>query len=117
MSTPAKQDITVYQGQTFVQPLVWKDNAQTPINLTGFTARLQIRRNVRSPDVLHSMTTENGGITLGDLFGTIELTIPAATSSLFAFRSAVYDLELIAPGGAVTRLMEGEVTVSPEVTR
>lgn len=89
----------------------------TPINLTGYTARMQIREDITSGTVLISLTTENGGITLGGVFGTITLLIMASVTAAIAWTTAVYDLEIISPSGIVTRLVEGRITVSPEVTR
>jgi hypothetical protein len=88
-----------------------------PVNLTGFTARMQIRETVESTTVLHSLTTENGGITLGGAAGTIALLISATDTAAFTFDSAVYDLEIISAGGVVTEVMSGTVTLGDEVTR
>lgn len=88
-----------------------------PVNLTGFTARMQIRETVESTTVLHSLTTENGGITLGGAAGTIALTISATDTAAFTFDTAVYDLEIISGSGVVTEVMSGTVTLGDEVTR
>jgi hypothetical protein len=48
--------------------------------------------------------------------GTIGVIISAATSSVLTFATAKYDLELTS-GSIVTRLIEGEVQLSKEVTR
>lgn len=119
MSTkPAKHDLTIYQGQTFICHLLWKDGQGIPINLTGYSARSEWRRSSRSQDILYSLSSkEDNGIQVDGDSGRILLTIPADVSSGFKFRNAVYDLELINPSGEVTRLIEGEVIVSPEVTR
>jgi hypothetical protein len=87
-----------------------------PVDLTGFTARMDIRETLDSDEVIHTLTTENDGIVLGDAAGTIDLLIPAATTEDFDFNNAVYDLELI-NGAVVTRLISGAITLSKEVTR
>lgn len=88
-----------------------------PVNLTGFTARMQIRETVESTTVLHSLTTENGGITLGGAAGTIALTISASDTAAFTFDTAVYDLEVVSAGGVVTEVASGAVLMNDEVTR
>ena len=88
-----------------------------PVNLTGFTARMQIRETVESTAVLHSLTTENGGITLGGAAGTIALTISATDTAAFTFDTAVYDLEVVSGGGVVTEIASGAVLMNNEVTR
>lgn len=110
-------DITIEQGATFTLSLVWKDSAGTPINLTGWTARMQVRPSYGSDVVLLNLNSTSGGITLGGLAGTIEVVGSATATAAITGRKAVYDIELVAPGGAVTRLLQGLATLSPEVTR
>jgi hypothetical protein len=112
----ATHDIYIEQGATFRLSLVWKDSAQAPINLTGYTARMQIRQSIASSTTVLSLTTAQA-ITLGGALGTIEVVISAAQTSALTIRKGVYDLELEASNGVVTRLLQGSVEVSPEVTR
>lgn len=76
-----------------------------------------MRKSVTSSDALKTLTTENGGITLGGSTGAITLYISPAETSGIRWESAVYDLALYAPGGDVYRLVEGDVNVKPAVTR
>ena len=114
---PAGQyDITCDQGATFSRVITWKNSNGTPIDLTNYTARLQVRSNYPSSTVLLDLTTENGGITLGGVLGTITLAATATATAAIAADQYVYDLELIT-GSNVTRVVEGSFTVTPEVTR
>lgn len=89
-----------------------------PMNLTGFTARMQIRKTVQDTAIVHTLTSENGGIILGGASGTVELNIPAATTATFTFDEAVYDLELISPTGTVSSPVNTSVVIlTKEVTR
>lgn len=115
--TAATYNITVEQGATFTLDLVYKDNVGTPIDLTGYTARMQIRRSYSATSPLATFTTENGRIVLGTTDGTVSVTGEAALTASIGVRNAVYDLELISPTGVVTRLIRGSVSVSPEVTK
>lgn len=119
MTKPAKLKLTIYQGATFRKRLRWTgpDKAKTPIDLTGCTARMQVRSDVDSPTVLLTFTTENGGIALGGAAGTVDLLVSDADTSAIAWEGGVWDLEIVHPGGEVTRLAEGTISVSPEVTR
>lgn len=83
-------------------------------DLAGYTARMQIRRTIDSTSVILSCTTENGRISIED--GTITLSIPANVTSTIT-SSGVYDLEIIDGSGIVSRVVQGTVTLSPEVTR
>lgn len=110
-------DITINQGATFELSITWKDSAGTAINLTGYSARMQVRETYSSTSSILSLTS-GSGITLGGAAGTIAILISATTTAaLTAPFSGVYDLELVSAGGVVTRLLQGAATVSPEVTR
>ena len=118
MTTPAKIKLTIYQGATFRKRLTWKaKKTGTPIDLTGCTARMQVREEIESPTALLSLTTESGGIVLGGVAGTIELFISDEASAAFTWLSGVWDLEIEFASGEVRRLVQGTVSVSPEVTR
>lgn len=110
-------NITINQGATFELTITWKDSAGTAINLTGYTARMQVRETYSSSSTIVSLTN-GSGITLGGAAGTIAILISATTTAaLTAPFSGVYDLELVSAGGVVTRLLQGAATVTPEVTR
>lgn len=113
----ADYDILIEQGSTFVLPITWKDPSGTPINITNYSARMQIRRTVKATDVVLSLTSPSGEIQLGGTAGTIVVTISATATDALTIVRGVYDLELQSPTGVVTRLIQGVVTVSPEVTR
>lgn len=114
-------DFTLYQGATFRRTHTWKSGEPlTPVDLTGYSARLQLR--TLWGDANAALTLSNGsGITLGGVAGTIEIEITAAQSeALIASGSGdaqyLHDLRLVAPGGDVIRLLHGTVTVSPRIT-
>lgn len=116
--------VAIEQGSTFRLRLTLRLPTLVPgepgalMDLSNFIARMQIRHRTPAPEILYSLTTENGGLTLGGAAGTIDMFISDEDTSAFSFRSAVYDLEIEAvPGGDVTRIIQGPVTVSPEVTR
>ncbi len=118
MNAPARVDLSIEAGATFRRRLRWTAGAiGTPIDLTGCTARMQLRAAVASPTVLANLTSENGGIALGGIAGPIDLHIPAATTAALEITAGVWDLELVAPDGDVRRLAEGTFRVNPEITR
>lgn len=87
-----------------------------PVSLSGYTARMQIRAKVDSDAVIHTLTTENGGIVLDNTAKTITIVMQDEVTQTFTFKSAVYDLELIS-GGEVTQLVTGGISLVREVTR
>ena len=87
----------------------------TPVDLTGYTARMSIKDKIGGA-VLHSLTTENGGITIDPAAKTILLSIPATTTEDFTWSRGVYDLEMVSSAGKVTRIISGRIALSREVT-
>jgi len=113
-------NITCQQGATFQRQLTWTDSARDAYNLTGYTARMQVRANTSSNTVIIALSTtagSGGTITLGGTAGTVDLLIPAANTTTLTAGQYVYDLELVSGGGVVTRLLEGNFKVTAEVTR
>lgn len=87
------------------------------IDLTGYTARMQARVNVDSPDTLLSIGTGTGEVTIDGPAGRITIVIAAAVSSAWTWRYGVHQLELIAANGEVIRLATGEIELDREVVR
>lgn len=113
----AKYDIVMDQGATFSRAITWQDSQAVPVNLTGYTARMQVRDEVDSASAALSLTTENSRISLGGTAGTITLLVSATDTAAVAAGEYVYDLELVSGSGTVTRLIQGCFTVDAEVTR
>lgn len=90
----------------------------TPVDLTGFTARMDIRANQQSTTPLLQLTTANGRIILNVGDSTITLLIDAPDTEGLSWTQGVYDLELISGDvtPVVTRLLSGTITVSRNVT-
>lgn len=109
-------NITAEQGATLTRTITWKNTVGTPINLTGYTARMQVRNDYEAVTSLLTLTTENGGITLGGVAGTIVITASATATAALSAGSYVYDLELVL-SDVVTRLIQGSFVVNAEVTR
>ena len=114
----ATVNLTIEQGATWSQSIQWKtDTPAAAVNLTGYTARMQARRTAASADEAVELTTENGRIAITTATGTITLSLTAAVTAGLVAGGYVYDLELVSSGGAVTRLAQGALTISAEVTR
>lgn len=88
-----------------------------PIDLSSYSARMQIRESVDSDVVIHSATTTNAGILIDTTYSIITIVIPAEDTAAFTFSTAVYSLELFTPAGMVVPFLAGNLTLVPEVTR
>jgi len=117
MSAVASTDLQIPQGATYSQVINWKTGSTpTFVNTTGFSARIQLRTSYTAASASLELTTANSRISITNA-GVITLSLTATETAALAAGRYVYDLEMVSSGGLVTRLLEGVVTVSPEVTR
>jgi hypothetical protein len=114
--TAAVHNITVEAGATFVRIFRWLSD-DVPVNLTGATAKLQVRQTATAQDVLFEASTANGKLSIAAALGEITLTITAAESTAFDWTFGKYDLEVTTASGTVYRLIRGTVSISAEVTQ
>jgi len=110
-------DMVVDQGATLSRTVTWKDSTKTPIDLTGYSARMQARASATSATTVIELTTVNGRIALGGAAGTVTLTVSATDTAALPAGRYVYDLELVSAAGVVNRLIMGNFVVRAEVTR
>lgn len=112
------------QGATFQHKIIWqKENPVgsdifLPIDLTGYTAKMQVRAKISDPLILE-LSTANSRITLGGANGEIILNVPATVTDTLVAGKYVYDLELTgpAPDSIVTRLIEGQFEIVGQITQ
>jgi hypothetical protein len=118
----AEADIVIFQGATFDQILYYETgDPPFPVDLAGYTAKMHIRSKPESKALILELSTAlgNGRIVLNETTGSIRLFISASdTASLSVCDKAVYDLELYNMfTNTTTRILQGNVIISPEVTR
>jgi len=107
-------DILCLQGATFNRTATWTIGG-TAVNLTGWTAAMQVRDTYQSTTPIVTLTS-GSGITLGGTAGTISWALSSTATAAIPEGQYVYDLELNS-GSEITRILQGNFTVSPEVTR
>lgn len=105
-------NMVIDQGTTFSAEIDVTDSEGNILDLAGYSAAAQMRKTYSSStatDFTASIaSTEEGTV-------RIELT-PTQTNALKAGRY-VYDVEITDASGIVTRVVEGQVEVTPGVTR
>ena len=124
-----KYNFTIEQGTTVNFELQYKDSSGSAVNLTGYGGRMQIRPdyadNTKASYLYLSSSIGEDGTGLNfsgsnglnpPQSGTIGVYISAYSSSTLNFDSALYDIE-IQSGSLVTRLLQGTIKLSREVTR
>lgn len=128
-------DLRIEQGSTYDLTLTIYDvyDVVTPANnvlhnLTGHTARMQIRKTLASNTVEQELLSSTAGavpgsvakLVLGGAAGTIRIFIPAAITAAYngSWTMGVYDLEIERTSDVYTwREIKGDVELDLEVTR
>ena len=108
-----KQKLLCPQGKTFTKSIRITDKFKNLADLTGYTARIEIRSVLptlgestpEDDDVIHVLTTENGGITIDPLIGKVSLFISDEDTASFPIQSYIWELELTSSTGNKPYLM------------
>ena len=111
----AVANLIIDQGATFSSDITVKDANGNAFNLTGYTAEAKMAKGYASTRTRTTMTTT---IASDPTTGVVSLSLtPTQTSALDAPERYVYDVEITQTStGAVTRVIEGIITVRPNVT-
>ncbi len=100
------------QGATFSRQLTVKEDGSA-MDLTGYSVASKFRSTHDSSTVVGTftctITSASGGV--------ISMAMTASTTADIEEGIYKYDLEITSGSGTVTRLLEGDITVNPEVTR
>lgn len=117
-----KYNVIWEQGATATLGFTWQDDDEEPIDLSDWTARMQIRQKVDSSAVLAEFTTDEG-IVIDGPAGEVTVSASGQETSEWTWpgsgpaRNAVYDLVLSDPSGTNIRLLEGKIKLNLGVTR
>lgn len=110
---------TIDQGADwYINFTYYTDSTQTtPVNLTGYTAALQLRSEPSDTTAVLSLSSPSSGIVITGATGLISVHATAAQTGAISEGYYYYDLEITSSTSIVTRLIQGQVLVSPQVTR
>ena len=107
----------IEQGATFKHTLTLKDSADALINLTGYSAEMDLRKNQDDSSEVATLTVANNRITMGGSAGTVVLEISATDTSALLVGDGVYDIDLTDSNGKVDRILEGTYSIRGNVSR
>jgi hypothetical protein len=117
----------VDQGSTVRFSFTWKHNTGTaddpvfePYDLTGCTARMQVRQARGKPLIFEvSTSTTDGSLAVqpGGVLGRIDVWLSDENTDLLDLKITKYDIEVAFPGGDVQRVLEGRITSNPSITK
>ena len=108
--------VEIDQGADWFLNVTYENPAGTPGNITSYTAALQVRSLPESTTAVLSLTT-GSGITITGASGLVAVHATAAQTEAIIAGDYYYDLEVTSPQGIVTRLVQGQAIVNPQVTR
>jgi hypothetical protein len=100
--------LTYTRGGTLTQAFVWRNPDRTPIDLTGATASMTVWRGSNEADVLATLSTETGGITLGGTAGTVSVSVPATTTVRWS-GTVYYRIMIMRAGGNTEPFAQGRI--------
>ena len=105
-------NIFIDQGTDFTKTVDVQNALGNALDLTGYTISAQMRKTYGSSNVTATFTTAHNGAN-----GQVTMTLPDATTSAIESGRYVYDLMIESGAGDKTRVIEGQATVTPGVTR
>ena len=109
-------DILEDQGSDFSTVITYANDAGNPVDLSGCSGRMQVRKFAGSP-VANITLTNGSGVILGGVLGTITITVSALALSQVPAETYVYDLEIVDTTQKVLKILSGNFTINAEVTR
>lgn len=104
-----KANITIDQGTDFATSIDVTDDNGDPTDLSGFTGAAQMRK--------HYTSSNSYSFAVAVANGSVTLSMNSATTANITSGRYVYDCELTSGSNVVTRIVEGIVNVTPQVTR
>lgn len=105
-------NLTIDQGTTFSALIDVTDSEGSILNLTGYTVAGQMRKTYSSSTYTEfTASVTNAGT------GTIQIGLTATQTNALKAGRYVYDVEITSSTGEITRVIEGQIEITPGVTR
>lgn len=105
-------NLTIDQGSNFLAYVDITDSEGNPLDLTGYSVAGQIRKTYSSLTAINFSAAVNSAVN-----GTISLTLSDTVTNGMKAGRYVYDVEILSDSGSRTRVLEGQVEVTPGVTQ
>jgi|DEB0MinimDraft_10_1074344.scaffolds.fasta_scaffold11597_2 hypothetical protein len=104
------------EGITFSVGLTWKDSNGSAIDITGYSATMDIKKQVGGT-VVQALTTADSTMDIPTgTDGVLNILLSAAQMSAITPDTYLYDIKLDDGSGVTTRLLEGTFSVKAEIT-
>jgi hypothetical protein len=103
------------QGDTFTSAPAWKISGSY-VNVSGYSALMQLRRGTNTGTVVLELSTANGRIVAGSTDGKFTITVSSAVTATVPAGSFYYDLQVTSPDNVTTTILSGVFTVNAQVS-
>lgn len=113
----AEYNFKVNQGADLTVPFLLIDASGWGVDLTGYTAAMQVRSLACSTEAIDTLTSENGRLVIEESEGRITAKFPHKITETYPAQTLVYDMEITSADDERTRILQGKIIVSAEVTR
>ena len=111
-----QKNFEVYQNATFSFVVEYKDENENAIDLTGASAKMQVRDVKGGTKLAVTLTSPSGGIVMNGSLGKLTVTLtPTQTNKLF-YPKSVYDIMVVDSNANKIKLLEGFITLNRSVT-
>lgn len=105
-------NLFVDAGSDYSNIITVRSSGGAPLNLTGYTVKSQMRKSYNS-SVAYDFTASVYNAPAGQ----IRLTLTAAQSEQIPPGRWLFDVEITHTSGARRRVVEGIVTITPQITQ
>ena len=113
---PSNKDFKIYQGSRWTAVVELKNvNTGEAVNLTDYTAKMQIR-DINNDQLFIELTTENNKIVIDPLVGKVMLQLSSVDTAKLD-QNGIYDLDLIDINGENYTYLRGKIILTKEITR
>lgn len=122
MANSTEFNLEVEAGTTYTVEFFVKEDQSTPLDLTGWDARMYVRAAYNQPGnpLITFGSDPADGLVIDPLLGKVTLTIlPSDTDAIKApknGRTLYYDLEIFDGSGIVYRPFKGKFVLYPQIT-
>ena len=108
----AVSNLYIDQGADYSTTISLTDSNGDVLSLTGYSAAGQLRKTFGSSTVAATFTTA-----LSAASGQVTLTLSDVTTASMEAGRYVYDVLITDGSGTKTRILEGQATLTPSVSR
>lgn len=107
-------ELNIDQGTTFNNIInITDDVTNTPINIAGYTVISQMRRSYYSANITANITCTLSNVANGEII----MSMTAANTANIKPGRYVFDVKASDEYNVTSRILEGIITITPQVTR